>query len=376
MININKVLVTRYGGAGDLLMLEPVLEALYYKFSPSEVSLRTHFHYTDLHKFHPLLHEIVPGVLTANQEEMGRGIFSDEKKPQGFEYFYNTTGAIEMNSGIHGIDNFSFACNAVPMRRTPVLYLDPEIPVDPLDIVIHTPKRTEKSPRNKDFRSFNIPEEVKAHFDKKNINYKSITAIGEHPEAENSLQEFSRKIAGASLFIGPDSAGSHIAAALSVPKIISAYTKNFPGEIRTYPNTISVPDNSLESLLKAAEDAYISLDYRLPEPEVSLLAKTQKYAYGRICDHSKDVLEDSYRLIRRLHLTFEQNWREQLYEFRGRLSPGGTLFLYEKHPRFGGLEDPLMVVKFLKHTCRLHVREYSATADAYGHYYIDAQKID
>lgn len=266
MNDTTKVLVTRYGGAGDMLMLEPVLEALYYKFTPADIFLRTHPHYADLHKFHPLLNSIIPGLLTANQEENRKGILSDEKKPRGFHYFYNTTGSIEMNRGIHGIDSFAFACSAVPMRRTPVLYLDPDSPVDPLDIVIHTPKRSANSPRNQDFKNFDVPELVKNHFDKNGIKYKSITAIGAEPEFENGLQEFARKIAGASLFIGPDSSGAHIASALSVPRIVAAYTESFPAGIRAYHNTIAVHDNNLNGLLRAAETAYSSLSGVLPDP--------------------------------------------------------------------------------------------------------------
>ena len=44
-----KILVTRYGGAGDMVMMEPVLEALYYKYAPAEVFLRTHPAYAVLH---------------------------------------------------------------------------------------------------------------------------------------------------------------------------------------------------------------------------------------------------------------------------------------------------------------------------------------
>ena len=116
-MNPTKLLVTRYGGAGDMIMMEPVLEALFYKYAPAELYLRTHPHYADLHRFHPLL-KIIQGVLTENASMPG--FKSDEKKPQGFDRFYNTTGCVEMNRGIHGIDSFALSTSAVPFRRTPL----------------------------------------------------------------------------------------------------------------------------------------------------------------------------------------------------------------------------------------------------------------
>jgi len=376
MMNVTKVLVTRYGGAGDMIMMEPVLEALYYKFTPAEIHLRTHFHYTDLHEFHPLIQNIVPGVLTANPQEMAKGILSDEKKPQGFDYFYNTTGSVEMNRGIHGIDSFAFACSAIPFRRTPVMYLDPSVPVESRDIVIHTPKKTDKSPRNNDFRTFGASAVTK-FLDQQGIKYDSIVDIGSEPETEDALQNFARTIAGAKLFIGPDSAGAHIASALSVPRIVAAYTDYFPAGIRAYPNTtIPVRDNNIDGLLSAVETAYTSLHKPLPDPLVSLLVKSQKYAYGRTCGPQDKANQSGYDLIQRLQITFEENWRHEVFDLMERLSPRGILYLYEKHPRFGGTEDPIMIAKYLIQTCGMEIVEYSATADEYGHFFVEARKLD
>jgi hypothetical protein len=372
-MNITKVLATRYGGAGDMIMMEPVLEALYYKFRPAEIYLRTHPHYADLHQFHPLLQKIVPGILTANSS--APGIPSDEKKPQGFDYFYNTTGCVEMNRGIHGIDSFAFATSAIPFRRTPVLYLDPDVSVEPRDIVVHTPKRSDRSPRNNDFRIYDIPEMISKHLDKEGVKYDSITAIGENEERAEGLQEFSRVIAGAKLFVGPDSAGSHIAAALSVPHV-TAYTEDFPRGIRAYPNTIAVRDNDLAGLLRAVTRAYTGLGQPFPDPVAQLCHMTQKYAYRRTCGPEVEANQSGYQLIEKVQLTFDENWRHKVWELVERLETGGVLFLYEAHPRFGGAEDPLRVAKYLIQTCGLDILEYSATADAYGHFFIEAQKVE
>jgi hypothetical protein len=367
-MNPTKILVTRYGGAGDMIMMEPVLEALFYKYAPAEVFLRTHPDYADLHAFHPLLQPIVKGILTANKALPGYD--SDEKKPQGFDRFYNTTGCVEMNRGIHGTDSFAFSTSAIPFRRTPVMYLDPDVEVQPRDIVIHTPKRGPNSPRNHDFRHHHIPDMVKNHLDKEGIKYESITAIGENSEYEGGLQEMAQTIAGAKLFIGPDSAGFHMAAALGVPHI-AAFTSDFPAGIRAYPNTVSTRDTDLADLLQK-----ISALYSAPEgpksfgpDRVDLLS--EKYAYGRTLELESEIGGGGYDLIRISGLLEHEDWRQRLWDYTERLSHGGTIFMYERHGSF----DPLLLTKYLILTAGLQVTEYTATPDAYGHFFVAAQKV-
>ena len=287
-----KILVTRYGGAGDMIMMEPAIEALYYKHRPVEIHLRTHPHYVDLHKFHPLISRIVPGILTAGPS--APGLSSDEKKPGGYDFCYNTTGAIEMNRGIHGIDSFAFAVGVPVLRRTPILYLDPSMSVEPLDIVIHTPKRSADSPRNLDFRYNDIPKALEEYLRKENIEFNSITTIGSSPEVENGLQAFSRTIAGAKLFVGPDSAGAHIAAALSVPSVV-AYTTSFPHRIRAYPNTISVHDNDLETLLKTVAVVYEKLKRQklMPKPSIENITNFVIGTFGSDIVIRHNITEDT-----------------------------------------------------------------------------------
>ena len=370
-----KVLVTRYGGAGDMIMMEPVLEALYYRHRPAEIYLRTHPHYADLHPFHPLIEEVVPGILTAN-ENSAPGLPSDEKKPRGYDFFYNTTGCVEMNRGVHGIDSFAFAMSAPPLRRTPVLYLDPKIPVEPQDIVIHTPKTGRDSPRNADFRNYDVPAMLEAYLRKEGVEFKSITVIGQGEEKANGLQDFARTIAGAKLFVGPDSAGAHIAAALSVPHVV-AYTPNFPRLTRAYPNTISVHDGDIELLLKTVAHTYRNLS----EPQVGHIEQLteilgRRFMHGKVNGPERcDLPASSDRAdgLLLFDVTGEEKWRDNVREWADRLNDGGTLFLYEKHKKYGGF-DAVLLVKFLIESVGLEVLEYSATADLYGGYYVAARK--
>ena len=56
---MKKILVTRFGGTGDLLMIEPSIEAIYYKHAPCEISLRTYNDHADVMKFHPMIKNII-----------------------------------------------------------------------------------------------------------------------------------------------------------------------------------------------------------------------------------------------------------------------------------------------------------------------------
>ncbi len=364
-----------------MIMMEPVLEALYYRHRPAEIYLRTHPHYADLHPFHPLIEEVVPGILTAN-ENSAPGLPSDEKKPQGYDFFYNTTGCVEMNRGVHGIDSFAFAMSAPPLRRTPVLYLDPKIPVEPQDIVIHTPKTGRGSPRNADFRNYDVPAMIEAYLRKEGVEFKNITVIGQGEEMANGLQDFARTIAGAELFVGPDSAGAHIAAALSVPHVV-AYTPNFPRLTRAYPNTISVHDGDIELLLKTVARAYRGITGKMKgTPHMPFRYPTaetlgRRFMHGKVygpdgCELPGPGSEQADGLIL-CDVTGDEKWRESLREWEDRLNDGGTLFLYEKHKKYGGF-DAVLLVKFLIESVGLEILEYSATADRYGCYYVAARK--
>jgi hypothetical protein len=355
---LTKILITRYGGAGDMLMMEPAIEALYYKYRPCEIHLRTHPHYVDLMPFHPLISKVIPGILTAS-ESSAPGLPSDEKKPQGYDLFFNTTGCVEMNRGIHGIDSFAHSVGTPVLRRTPVLYLDPAVPVEPLDIVVHTPKRSDRSPRNADFRTYDIPMLLDAYLRAEGVPFKSITAIGAGEEQENGLQSFARTIAGAKLFIGPDSAGAHIAAALSVPSVV-AYTRDFPAAIRTYHNVTIADDGDTESLLKTAVTVYANPPCRVPPPDMRQQALPT--------DMTKMAAPKFMGLLDR------EDWRGIVRKFHENLEIGGTMFLYEQHPRFSGKIDPLLLVKFLIEDVGFEIINYSATADSYGYFCVFARK--
>jgi hypothetical protein len=228
-----------------------------------------------------------------------------------------------------------------------------------------------------DFREHDIPSLVEAYFRKEGIEFNSITAIGQGMEVNDGLQDFARTIAGAKLFIGPDSAGAHIAAALSVPHVV-AYTPTFPSTIRAYPNTIAVHDGDVDLLLRTAVATYRNLT---DPKEVSKDAITRhlgkRFMFGKVNGpHPGDLPGPDQRRADSLMLydvTSEENWRDRLRDWSDRLNDGGRIFLYERHKKYGGF-DAVLLVKFMIESLGLEVLEYTATADLWGGYYVAAAK--
>ena len=162
--NMSRILLTRLGGVGDMLMSEPVLQALHDKCAPCEITYRTHRHVYDLMLYHPLIDKILctrTGCWTPT--------------PEGYDVHVNLHGIIETAPyGMHGIDVFAKAAKVEVSRRTPRLYLAGEMrpveteddrypiishpPVEPplmVDITVHQPHQ----PRNLLW----LPEQNLAH---------------------------------------------------------------------------------------------------------------------------------------------------------------------------------------------------------------------
>jgi hypothetical protein len=160
-----------------------------------------------------------------------------------------------------------------------------------------------------------------------------------------------------------------MASALGVPHI-AAFTDDFPAGIRAYPNTVSTRDMDLPSLLQKATALYTAPQgpKSFGSERVDLLS--EKYAYGRTLELGSPIEGGNYDLIRLSGLLENEDWRQQLWDYSERLSPGGTIFMYERYGSF----DPLLLTKYLMLTAGLNVVEYTATPDAYGHFFVAAQK--
>jgi hypothetical protein len=251
-MSITKILLTRLGGAGDMIMAEPTLQALHDKYAPCYITYRTHRHVYDLMLYHPLIDEILctrTGCWTPT--------------PEGYDVHVNLHGVIENAPfGQHGIDAFAEAAGVSLERRQPKLYLegkmcpvrteDDRYPVishpavwspSSVDISFHVPQE----PRNKAWQpGRRVLSQFMAFMDDNGEN-PEVRLVGQDPlePGKSHMLKMANEIKQSKLFIGPDSGGFHIAAALGVPAVVSLI-EQFPVSMRGYPKVVAVSDDIQE----------------------------------------------------------------------------------------------------------------------------------
>lgn len=226
------LMITRYGGAGDLLMLEPALEALYYRHRPDRLILRTYQDYRWVLARHPLISDIwldsnqnryrIDPALHGQSRQVPKSVRQAYPQASSFLHF-NLQGAVE-GSELHGVDAFAYRCNVTPLRRTPRVAGSRYRETERGRISVQVRNRQEGPERNlrqQDIAPFLQPYTV------------------HYLEEGMDPQQFVDHIARSEIFIGPDSVGVHLAAALGVPGIIGFYTDQFPSERRAYPGVWS-----------------------------------------------------------------------------------------------------------------------------------------
>ena len=262
---MKKILLTRLGGAGDMLMTEPTLQALHDKYIPCHITYRTHRHVYDLMLYHPLIDEILctrTGCWT--------------RTPEGYNVHVNLHGAIEdAPFGTHGIDAFAKIAGVTAPYRTPRLYLtgeprtvtteDDRYPVishpevetpDMVDITFHIPQE----PRNSAWTPGHllIPRLLEFFDDSK--ERPTIRVVGQDPmePGRSHMLKMAKEIQRSRLFVGPDSGGFHMAAALGIPTVASL-TSKFPASMRGYPKVVTVGDD-IDEVFSVALAMYRTLN--------------------------------------------------------------------------------------------------------------------
>ena len=83
-----------------------------------------------------------------------------------------------------------------------------------------------------------------------------VRIVGRDPiePGKSNMLKMAKQIKASDLFVGPDSGGFHIAAALRVPTVVSL-TPKFPVSMRGYPKVVAVEDN-LAQVFSAALALY------------------------------------------------------------------------------------------------------------------------
>jgi hypothetical protein len=406
---MNYVLVTRLGKIGDLLMLEPTIEALYYKHAPCKIILRTTQEYVHVLREHPLVsdivvdnpsyyHKFMPGLVVE-----GKAYPITEKTQIGFVgipaggnlFIYDFQDVIEKNPGIHGVDAFAQHAQVTLLHRTPTFgsYLF-DTP-DKKRVVVQLRKDESRTLLESDL-PMDLLEANNAYF------------ISEQMDAT----EYLKLIQGADIFIGPDSSGLHIAHAAGVRNIIGIYDDAFSIGTRKYPNMVTLRKSDPKEIIRNAIEIALR-DVKYP----------QHINKGNACEWGKNlalqfckgkgldvgsnhdewalpgaVASDEvtqkfhlgpYDFIHSSHcLEHVVEWQAYLKLWEASVKPGGTVFLYLPHSAMEywrpGREwvghwhvwspEPLSLVKWLNENTKLKVQEYSTYPDSCWSFYIAAKK--
>ena len=397
----NYIVITRGGGIGDWLMIEPTIEALYYEYAPARIIIRTHKQYAWVLAGSPF----VWMVLLENDDfsrygkmETGplitdmNGLFDEETPVNHFSF----NGVIEQLCGLHGVDAFAAVANVRLLRRTPCL--NSYGPESDHSIVIQL--RESGRADGRDFTASDLPMELM----RKSGNPITLLRSGMPNE------EFVDAIRKADMFIGPDSSGLHIAHATGVRKIVGFYNPLYPAATRAYPGVQRAMNKTeltweIESALQ--EEKYpVYLNEGNGTEGIKPIAlmhcrgkgldvgSSQWPLPGAIAIHNESERsrfnQAPFDYIFSSHcLEHIKEWGEELRLWDASLRVGGTCLIYLPHPSMemwkpGGLwvgdnhvwaPSPLTLTKWINQNTNLRVEEYSCYPDAFWSFYILARKV-
>jgi len=392
-MDYNYVMVSRGGGAGDHLMIEPTIEALYYQFAPARIILRTHWWYPWVLEDHPLIWKVIFDDYTNSQYHISahntvirtslNGLLEENTPVR----CYHFNDVIEAFHKLHGVDAFSMFSDVRILRRTPSIghYNFQENH----KIVVQIRK-------NGDIRDF--------YGDNKPLNQSSIDMLNAAgalfigPEKlENKL--YKDTICGCEMFIGPDSSGLHLASAAGVKKIIGYYEDRYPAQTRTYPGIFATRNsqelhNAIEFLLN--EPKYPDYLNKMNSTDY-IRGKALTHCQGNGLDISRSLipLSDSIPVMTKdftslnpldfifsSHLLqYTPSWQNELQLYNDMLRPGGILFLYLPHPRMEiwakesvWKPEPILLTKYINENTNFKVEEYSAYPDSFWSFYMVLRK--
>jgi SAM-dependent methyltransferase len=395
----NYILATRTGGAGDLLMLEPTLEALYYRYAPARLILRTYPDYGWVLDGHPLIwktiydHYDCPnfGLADARVTDITdlRGVLPAPCRVHGF----NFCGVVERFSGLHGVESFAALADVGLLRRTPSLGRHGFTPNHRIVVQLR------QAGDGRDLLADDLPLGW--------LREREAVLVAPGSLAPGPFRDL---VCGCDLFIGPDSCGLHLAHAAGVRKIVGFYSDRFPAAIRAYPGIRPARDRTeLACQIRAALEEPRYPDFLNRGSAITaILGKALLQCRGRGLDVGSSqwplpgaipiaspaergaFAEGPFDYIFSSHcLEHIEAWQEELRIWEGALRPGGTLFLYLPHPmmerwRPGGSwvgdehkwsPDPVALVRHLNEATGLRVEEYGCYPDAWWSFHIVARKL-
>lgn len=210
---MTRILITRLGGIGDLMFIEPVLRAIHQKYAPScEIVFRTYIDFYTTLEYHPLISDI---VCDTNEYYLG---YRNDMKPRESQYWRHIDPNFNLHIDFQGIIEkgiegqpyehvvHSFAKHAgvtVENIIPQVPFLKKEAPCHNIVVQLESDGKDKCLSENK-----NILETLK--------EYEDVHFVGKE---KTDYHVFISAINNCNLFIGTESCGVTIARALNKPTI-------------------------------------------------------------------------------------------------------------------------------------------------------------
>jgi 2-polyprenyl-3-methyl-5-hydroxy-6-metoxy-1,4-benzoquinol methylase len=332
------VLITRYGGLGDLIMILPTLQGLKRQYPKAKFVLRTYKDYVGYvdHLFDQTIlddNQYLKYPFESGWKEIGNATEFAETGQRVLHI--NLQGVIESRSDVHGV--IAFRQEAGVTGKGVEVHLPLPFEVNRQNVTV-VQLRDDKDGRG--LTKNDLPQCLQQRDDV--IWLDSLL----------TPKDYLRTIAQAQTFIGPDSSGLHLASALGVPEIVGLYSPEFPPAIRAYPNvkaftlkyefqkelSVMYAEKSAtcpictESAVEKREIYWMcpSCDawFQHPMPVKKFEAQEEKGADGRSNGHNQS--EADLEASARLASCFAHNWISRVRTE----GPAKTLDIGCKYPYF------------------------------------------
>ena len=379
---MRKLLVTACPSIHDVILLEPTLEALYYKHAPCQLVLRTWEGFFPFFEHHPLIHEVIE--------------FVEGEKPEA-DIYVDIPDLHQWTLLLPTVEKFAVSAEVLLTRKTPWICL-PDRPADANIIVVtNTAHEVPEWPA----------EQLRDHF---TVSGAEIVTL-ENPKTSDDTREALRTLASASMVIGPDGWATQAAAALNV-RLVIGMTED--GEKLRKPFNAVVARPEWNDVFCKAGEAWFEKRYpnylNTGNAADFIKCKAKEYMKSRYADVGcsqwpmmnsipvdkgnrwaiEDAEDNSFAGVFSSHcLEHIPQWDEELTLWHRIIRPGGILFMYLPHPQcepwhaltgsWVGKEhvwnpDPVTLVQFLRETLDFDILEYTSRPDPLWSFYVIARK--
>jgi SAM-dependent methyltransferase len=266
-----RILLTRYGGIGDLIYIEPVIRAIKEKYNPTEIIFRTHKDYNcgevtvqpkEVLKENPFISAIVFDDKYYGLGIETYGLCVENLIPKNLEKWGSVNPYFDMhinfqteieknidNPNLHAIDVFANAANVKVKDRIPKIYYDQKI-VPKYELVVQLKSAEE----DRDLSKNNDLIEM--------ISKSNLTKIFLGEQSLN-YHEFVSIIANCEIFIGTESCGTLIATGLN-KKVITIFKNEIRIKNRSYENAMNITQDEIVKF-KSEILNYITKDEKMDE---------------------------------------------------------------------------------------------------------------